>query len=282
MNEISREAKFILKGLRFIDINKWLNYDKPKRKSLIKYARKFSAKHTRVLGQSLIHFSGQRKETAIFFLPGGAYTFQPNHGHFEFAASLNRESGLDVYVYDYPKQPESNAINTINKTLNALLKVMGKHKHIIIVGDSAGGGLTLSLIDALSDEMQKRIESVVLISPWLDLSLKNIDFTNDDLILDYDALLGAGLKYAKEMRTDDPIISPLYNTFNKDLKMFIMYSRDEMFYVDCKKFVVDKRELGLDVKELVFNELCHDWIVLPIPEMHTVVNEIVEYINQNL
>ena len=45
-----------------------------------------------------------------------------------------------------------------------------KPSHIVVAGDSAGGGLTLALLQVLRDSGQPLPAGGVLISPWCDLT----------------------------------------------------------------------------------------------------------------
>ena len=87
-------------------------------------------------------------------------------------------------------------------------------EHIAIGGDSAGGGLTVALINRLRDGQEQLPACAWLTSPWTDLTMSGSTLATKDAVdplihKDYlgelaDAYLPAG------MNRKDPRVSPLY------------------------------------------------------------------------
>jgi triacylglycerol lipase len=85
--------------------------------------------------------------------------------------------------------------------------------HVSVVGDSAGGNLALAAVEYMVGHGDPVPASMVLLSPWLDLSMTNpnIAFVADPLL----PLVPAqqiGKIWAGNLPVTDPMVSPLYGS----------------------------------------------------------------------
>lgn len=96
----------------------------------------------------------------IIYLHGGGYVLC-GPSHFGFVSELSIATNTRLLFISYSKPPYS----TIPKSMNI------KPNDIILGGDSAGGGLSVLLLQKLSMLGLNEIypKSVFLISPWVDL-----------------------------------------------------------------------------------------------------------------
>ena len=81
------------------------------------------------------------------------------------------------------------------------------------MGDSAGGGLALGLAEALRDEGDTLPEELILISPWVDLTMSNPDmkdYVKHDPMLGIDGLRRMGEVWANGLELTDPKVSPIF------------------------------------------------------------------------
>ena len=88
--------------------------------------------------------------------------------------TLYEYSHSDVYFPIYglaPKNPFPCAINDALNTYKYLLDNEISADKIFVAGDSAGGGLTLALLQKIREENLEMPACVSLISPWTDLTL---------------------------------------------------------------------------------------------------------------
>jgi acetyl esterase/lipase len=72
-------------------------------------------------------------------------------------------------------------------------------ENMILMGDSAGGGFALALAQRLRDEHLPQPGKIILLSPWLDITLTNECIKSIDRIdpfLGIEGLLEAGKQYA--------------------------------------------------------------------------------------
>ena len=104
----------------------------------------------------------------ILFLHGGGYCVGSPFTHRALAAWLAYESDIPVVVPDYRLAPEHPFPAAMEDAL-AVYDVLCEDGSVAISGDSAGGGLALSLALEARDSDRPMPAGLALISPWVDL-----------------------------------------------------------------------------------------------------------------
>jgi monoterpene epsilon-lactone hydrolase len=151
-----------------------------------------------------------RTGNPMLYLHGGVFVFGSAHAYRQFAGQIAARSGVRAFVADYrraPEHPFPAALDDARKAYRALVAQFGAG-HVAIVGDSAGGGLALSL---LREERTARCG--VLLSPWTDLALTGGTIESkaaEDPQLKRAALEAAARQYLGDHDRRDPSASPLY------------------------------------------------------------------------
>ena len=138
----------------------------------------------------------QGSNTVILYFHGGAYMANITGAHWTLAAKLAGETGAAVYVPDYPLVPRSVWKDTWSFSETLYRELAAKHAgaRMVLMGDSAGGGLALALAERLRDSGEGAPAEVILFSPWLDLGSDNPEravLDPLDLILSLEGLRSA-------------------------------------------------------------------------------------------
>lgn len=110
----------------------------------------------------------------LIYLHGGAYTVCSSRSHRALIAHLGRAVGAPVHVPEYrlaPEHPHPAAVEDAIAAYRALRAAGHDPQRIAVAGDSAGGGLAVSLLLRLRDAGEELPGSVGLISPWIDLTM---------------------------------------------------------------------------------------------------------------
>lgn len=114
---------------------------------------------------------------AILYIHGGGYHMGDAASYRGIASQIAFRTDCPVFVMDYPLAPEHRFPAAFDTALKAR-DWLGANgiAQLAIIGDSAGGGLALSL---LSEPMRVgRLASVVVFSPWTDLALTGQSFND--------------------------------------------------------------------------------------------------------
>eukprot|EP00882_Tetradesmus_deserticola_P008589 GHRQ01009057.1.p1 GENE.GHRQ01009057.1~~GHRQ01009057.1.p1 ORF type:complete len:411 (+),score=100.08 GHRQ01009057.1:155-1387(+) len=188
-----------------------------------------------VYGTPKGYTSSVSKQLLLYF-HGGAYSLGScKSSAWMIAAPVAHAAGLQVLCVEYrlvPEHPFPAALDDALAVYRHLLVEEGYSAHnIVMLGDSAGGGLImalLQLINQLPDEQQHDAidtpAAVVLYSPWVDLSPHGGDsivtLTGVDPMLrapnDPDSPSPAALAYVAGNASllSDPLVSPLHGTYD--------------------------------------------------------------------
>jgi len=220
----------------------------------------------------------------IFFLHGGTYVAEAVAGHRSLVERMARDYGYRVTFINYPLAPEHTILTSLSVLEQAYRLLVQEYPEdeFCLAGDSAGGGLALSLLQKLRDEgVQSRPEKTVLFSPWLDVGMTNpgIDtLVEKDVLLHKEGLIACGKLYAGGLELDDPRLSPIRGDLDGLSQIKVFVSAHELFYPDCmllleKAASARDTYVNLSVKEL----MVHDWVILPLRERDETLRELAAF-----
>ncbi|WP_416566171.1 alpha/beta hydrolase fold domain-containing protein [Nocardia testacea] len=203
---------------------------------------------------------------------GGAYVVQPTVMHWLDYATMARDTGATVVVPIYPlaHTPQGRAATVVPALADLVTAQIGAHgaANVSLYGDSAGGGLALATAQELVRRAATRPAHMVLISPWLDVSMTNPAIaTVADPILGTAALRKAGTWWAGTLPLTDPLVSPLYGSL-AGLPPTGVYSGSlDVLSPDALVLRDKARAAGAAFTFVLRKGLIHDWALggLPVP-----------------
>jgi cation diffusion facilitator CzcD-associated flavoprotein CzcO/acetyl esterase/lipase len=106
---------------------------------------------------------------SILYLHGGAYCVGSPATHRALTSRLAWVTGLPVFSADYRLAPEHPFPAGLDDA-RAAYRALRADGPVILMGDSAGGGLALATALALRDAGEPAPAALVLLSPWVDLT----------------------------------------------------------------------------------------------------------------
>jgi len=225
---------------------------------------------------------------AILYLHGGGYCIGSTSSHRPIIERLCVDFGGVVYSLDYRLAPEYNfPVPLIDSTraYQWLLSEGYSSSELAIVGDSAGGGLTLSTLINLREEGIPLPSSGVLISPWLDLSSSGNSITKNesiDPIINKETLNSFAYKYLNGALPTTHLASPLFAELN-DLPPILLQVGDmEMLFDDSIRLKEKAADYNIQVELKIWKKMVHVWhIFAPIlPEGQAAIIEISSFIKK--
>lgn len=215
--------------------------------------------------------SGKNPACTIFYLHGGAFWSDPTPFHFKTLKTISEANNARIIMPVYPKAPHhkaTEALEFIEKNYLTLLD--SGESEIILMGDSAGGGMVLSLIQILRDKQIKLPKLAVLLSPWLDITNSNPQIESiskyDFLLGDYKELTFQGSEYAGNLDIKDPKVSPIYGNLDNLPPIYQFVGSYDIFYADVLKLQNLADENGYEISTHYFSKMPHAFSLLPIPE----------------
>jgi acetyl esterase/lipase len=106
---------------------------------------------------------------AILYLHGGAYCTGSAATHRALTSRFARAAGLSLFAADYRLAPEHPFPAAVEDAL-AAYRALAETGPVVLAGDSAGGGLALSVALAAREQKIHPPVALVLFSPWIDLN----------------------------------------------------------------------------------------------------------------
>jgi acetyl esterase/lipase len=201
----------------------------------------------------------------ILYLHGGGYAIGSSHSHLELAARIGRAAHAQILMVDYrlaPEHPYPAALEDALDVYNYLMAEKVSPEKIVIAGDSAGGGLTMSLLQAIRDKGLPLPAGAACLSPWLDLSC-SLSSTADNRFVD--PLLTAervhffAHHYAAQNDRSQPGLSPFNGELAHLPPVLIQVGSDEILLSECQQFAKRANAKGVKVELEVWPGMFHVW-----------------------
>ena len=204
---------------------------------------------------------------AILYAHGGAFEIGGGEMYVGLASWLASATGADVYLPDYrlaPEHPQPAPTDDLFTAYRAILELGHDPERTAVAGDSAGGALAVSTVRSLREMGLPTPAAMVLISPWLDLSLSGASVGSvgrRDPVLRREGLAGSARNHAGGLHLDDPRISPLFADLRTLPPTLIQVGTDEILLDDATRFADRAYAAGVDVDLQRFDGLFHDFQV---------------------
>ncbi|MEK3758216.1 alpha/beta hydrolase [Paenibacillus sp. FSL R7-0337] len=233
----------------------------------------------------ILKSASQADAKQILFIHGGGYVEQPLVWHWHFLHKVTRQLNCTVYVPVYPKAPNYQVMDAVQSVLSVYKHLLenGKPENIVIMGDSAGGGLSLAFAQYLSEQGLPQPGNIILLSPWLDITLSNpeiADMLDAEPMLDWETLVEAGKSYAGDLPGTHYLVSPIYGKLTNLATITLFIGTHEFFLPDARKF----RELAslnsVNIHYYEYPKMNHVFPVFPIPEAKKALKQIVDIIQR--
>jgi monoterpene epsilon-lactone hydrolase len=181
---------------------------------------------------------------AILYLHGGAYILGSAAAYRDFAGQIAARAKAAAFIADYRLAPEHRFPGAVDDAIAAYQGLSAEgYSRLALVGDSAGGGLALSLL--LLTTAASKTGSVLqpaaaaVMSPWTDLALTGDSIatrSSADPLITRDALEKAARLYLGEQDLCDPQASPLYGNLTGLPPVRLHVGEDEILLDDSRRF----------------------------------------------
>lgn len=220
---------------------------------------------TGIFKMELLKWVNSANPFVILQLHGGGYVGAMKNSYRTFAGLYSEIShGASVLTIDYRVAPENPFPAALYDALYAfdwLLEHNIPEEHILLAGDSAGGGLAMCLCHYLSDRDRKLPAGIIAMSPWTDLTAsgpsyidnfeKDVLFGNTHNSLIYDSV------YIGNYNPKNPYISPLFGDFTSFPPMLIQVGSDEMLLSDSVSVAERAKSQGVKLRLSVYEGMFH-------------------------
>jgi acetyl esterase/lipase len=209
----------------------------------------------------------------LLYLHGGGYFGCSAETHRAITSTFALQ-GFRVYAPDYRLAPENKfpaAIDDAVTVYRALLSAGHPSESVVVSGESAGGGLALSLMLALLASAVPLPASAALFSPWTDLAATGDSVrTNARRCAMFSGtdIAPSARYYLGDTDPRNPLASPLYADLSGLPPLLLHVGADEVMRDDSTRLAERARAAGVSVELKIWPVVPHAWQIAPhlIPE----------------
>ncbi|WP_066266747.1 alpha/beta hydrolase [Hydrogenophaga palleronii] len=226
----------------------------------------------------------------LLYFHGGGFQVGSLVSHRELMACLSAAANCRVLGVDYRLAPEHRypaALDDAAAAWQWLIDQGHASRHIALAGDSAGGGLALSLLLRLRDAGKALPAAAVLMSAWTDLTASGASYgtrADSDPIHQRPMIVAMARNYlGKGGDAADPLVSPLFADLKGLPPLLAQVGDRETVLDDSRDFVARAREAGVDATLQVWDHMIHVFQQFPaeLPEARTAIDDIGRFLRRH-
>jgi epsilon-lactone hydrolase len=209
---------------------------------------------------------GNDASRVLLFFHGGGYCSGSIRSHRRMVTEAGRAAGVRTLAVGYRLAPEHPFPAAFDDALTAwrwLRKQGIAAAHIAVGGDSAGGGLTVALINRRRAAKEELPGCAWLVSPWTDLTLSGATLATKDAV---DPLIHksylvelADAYLPAAMDRKDPRVSVLYADLSGLPPTLIQVGSDETLLDDATRLAAAAGAAAVPVTLEIWPHMIHAW-----------------------
>lgn len=205
----------------------------------------------------------------ILYLHGGAFFMGSPASYRNRAMRLSYRCNAEVFVPDYrlaPEHPYPAAFEDALAAWNSI-SALRPGASLFVAGDSAGGGLSLSLLVRLRDLGMKMPNGAFVLSPWTDLTVSGPSVDGNlgrDLWFTRKHLETWAAYYTAGTDPRAPYVSPVLAEMSGLPPLLLFAGENELLLDDALRVRDAAASAGTKVRVHVGKGMQHDWpLTLP-------------------
>ena len=207
---------------------------------------------------------GSDASRVLLYFHGGGYCSGSILSHRRLVTEAGRAAKVRTLAIEYRLAPEHPFPAALDDAFSAwrFLRASGiAAGHIAVGGDSAGGGLTVALINRLRDAGEHVPGCAWLISPWTDLTLSGSTLATKDAVdpIIHKAYLAelADAYLPPDMDRRDPRVSPLFADLSGLPPTLIQVGACETLLEDSTRFAAAAGAANVALTLQVWPDMIH-------------------------
>jgi len=209
---------------------------------------------------------GSDASRVLMFLHGGGYCSGSILSHRRMVTEAGRAAGMRTLAVGYrlaPEHPFPAALEDARTAWRFLLGQGIDAASVAVGGDSAGGGLTVALINTLREAGDNVPACAWLVSPWVDLTMSGSTLASKDKVdpLIHKDYLGelADAYVPRGMDRSDPRVSPLFADLRGFPSTLIQVGSAETLLADATRLAAALGGADVSVTLEVWPHMIHAW-----------------------
>ena len=200
------------------------------------------------------------------WLHGGGYVFGSQRSHGAMVAEAARAAGIPILHPQYRRAPEHPYPAALDDAVAVYAAVLGSGfsaDRVVLIGDSAGGGLVFTTLLAARDRGLPMPRAVACISPWTDLACTGETFrtlADDDPMVSTSVTRAVAAAYlGSGTAAESPYVSPLYGDVSGFPETLIQVGERELLRSDAERMAAKLAAADTPVTLEVWPGMVHVW-----------------------
>ena len=237
-------------------------------------------------GVEVLSFRPGRQKKLVY-LHGGSFCEPPRILHLLLCDHLAAKTDHEVLFPLYKRAPAHTFEETFAflETFYRGLLESTRPEDLVLMGDSSGGGLSLSFCEYLKTIGLPQPAKLVLLSPVLDAEMAEpfpASFDKTDPSLQIDFLREACRNWAGDADVRDWRISPISGDFTGLAPITLLVGGYEAFVVQARRFRDKCMDLGVELDYREYPGMNHVFVIYPIPEANRAQGELVSLLRSEV
>lgn len=218
----------------------------------------------------------------LLYIHGGSFLEEAISYQLEFAMKIALNTNSTLVVPRYSLIPDGNYKIMYNFIDKVYEKIFTEVDDINFLGDSSGGGFILAYAMYLRDKKLMLPKNLLMLSPWVDLSMDNPELLES---IKYDNMSGlegnryCGRLWANGEDIRDSKISPLFGKFKNLPKITIATGSFDILKPDCIKLANKLEESHVEYNYIEYKNQGHDFGCYPTKEGKMLIEDFSNIIN---
>ena len=225
----------------------------------------------------------------MLYIHGGAFVLGSCKSHRRLVTHLARAGAIEAVVPEYrlaPENPFPAGLDDVVEAYRALLKKGYDARDIVVSGDSAGGGLSVSMMLALKAAGDPLPGAAVLLSPFLDVTASGESMktrVDKDPWFDPQEIAVVVRYYCSGEDLNNPLLSPVFADVTGLPPTLIHVGDDEILLSDSTRLADKLRAARIPVNVEVFAEMWHVFhlFIGKMPEARAAIDKIGAYLRSS-
>lgn len=211
--------------------------------------------------------------TYIVYLHGGGMCRDITSEQWDFILRVSRRSHAGLFIPIYPLTPEFSCRETFEMLTDAYSTFTMNYdvKRVILMGDSSGAGLALSLSLLAWKEGFRKPDQLILLSPALDTEFFDKELEARvlaDAVREEKYFFNEAAKdfintyWVKDYAVKTEYTSPFYEDYTDLCDDVILFSGvDDMFNCYAREFYRKAKQQGVNIRFFEFKDQNHNFII---------------------
>ena len=224
----------------------------------------------------------------VFYVHGGSFVAERSPRITQLVARFAATAEAQVFAPSYrlaPEHPCPAAVEDIVAAWAWFHETM-PDEPVVALAESAGAAVLVSALQQARARGLPMPAGVVLLSPWVDLSLQSWSVIAASLTgstpYTMESLALVARFYLNDAPATDPVASPLFGSFDGFPPMLIHASRGDILYDDAVRLAEKVRDAGGDLTVRLWSDETHVWERMNTPKARQSIVLAAEYIRRRL